>query len=192
MFNGGINKKGKVNNYLNILPPGNATCLLSHFLLLFYRRNGLNFLWNWHIIIPKSHHDQLPLYRWKENKFLISCTHYICFDRALEEGSEECGGVSRYRGGSIEGGGESVGESSVCSSVESKGGGGEGWSEAWARQKRTSTTIRVDLASPEDVTLDTDSSRVVFSNYGTTVWTNLSREKWSISRPLWCEGYCSI
>lgn len=30
-------------------------------------------------------------------------------------------------------------------------------------------TVRVDLASPEDISLDTDSTRVVFSTYGTTV-----------------------
>lgn len=30
-------------------------------------------------------------------------------------------------------------------------------------------TVRVDLASPEDISLDTDSTRVVFSAYGTTV-----------------------
>lgn len=42
----------------------------------------------------------------------------------------------------------------------------------WAnptRRKRNSGTVRVDLASPEDVSLDTDSTRVVFSSYGTTV-----------------------
>lgn len=38
-----------------------------------------------------------------------------------------------------------------------------------ARRKRLSGTVRVDLASPEDVSLDTDSTRVVFSSYGTTV-----------------------
>lgn len=33
----------------------------------------------------------------------------------------------------------------------------------------TTGTVRVDLASPEDISLDTDSTRVVFSAYGTTV-----------------------
>lgn len=37
-----------------------------------------------------------------------------------------------------------------------------------ARRNNTGT-VRVDLASPEDISLDTDSSRVVFSAYGTTV-----------------------
>lgn len=38
---------------------------------------------------------------------------------------------------------------------------------SWRR--RNSGSVRVDLASPEDVTLDSDSTRVVFSAYGTTV-----------------------
>lgn len=37
-------------------------------------------------------------------------------------------------------------------------------------QRNNSGTIRVDLASPEDISLDTDnSSRVVFNVFGTTV-----------------------
>lgn len=36
-------------------------------------------------------------------------------------------------------------------------------------RKRTNSNIRVDLASPEDISLDTDSSRAVFNPYGTTV-----------------------
>ncbi|XP_017770930.1 PREDICTED: uncharacterized protein LOC108558515 isoform X2 [Nicrophorus vespilloides] len=40
----------------------------------------------------------------------------------------------------------------------------------WGQRKRNNSgTVRVDLASPEDVTLDSDSTRVVFSTYGTTV-----------------------
>ena len=38
-----------------------------------------------------------------------------------------------------------------------------------ARRRNNSGTVRVDLASPEDISLDTDSTRVVFSAYGTTV-----------------------
>jgi hypothetical protein len=38
-----------------------------------------------------------------------------------------------------------------------------------ARRRNNSGSVRVDLASPEDVTLDTDATRVVFSSYGTTV-----------------------
>lgn len=40
----------------------------------------------------------------------------------------------------------------------------------WGQRKRNNSgTVRVDLASPEDVTLDSDSTRVMFSAYGTTV-----------------------
>lgn len=46
---------------------------------------------------------------------------------------------------------------------------------SWAGSRRNrngqnnTETVRVDLASPEDISLDTDSTRVVFSAYGTTV-----------------------
>lgn len=46
---------------------------------------------------------------------------------------------------------------------------------SWAGNRRNrngqsnTETVRVDLASPEDISLDTDSTRVVFSAYGTTV-----------------------
>lgn len=44
------------------------------------------------------------------------------------------------------------------------------WGASQATRRRiVSGTVRVDLASPEDISLDTDSSRVVFSAYGTTV-----------------------
>lgn len=43
------------------------------------------------------------------------------------------------------------------------------WSGNGARKRLPSGTVRVDLASPEDVTLDTDSNQVVFNHYGTTV-----------------------
>lgn len=46
---------------------------------------------------------------------------------------------------------------------------------SWGANRRSrnnnsnTETVRVDLASPEDISLDTDSTRVVFSAYGTTV-----------------------
>ncbi|XP_014234034.1 uncharacterized protein LOC106657177 isoform X1 [Trichogramma pretiosum] len=43
------------------------------------------------------------------------------------------------------------------------------WGGGMARRRNNSGSVKVDLASPEDVTLDTDSTRVMFSNYGTTV-----------------------
>lgn len=93
--------------------------------------------------------------------------------RAVEEAhydasgtTEEVVNVARYRGGDANGD-ESVkgSESSVGEEV------GYSWhSSDWsARRRNNSGSIRVDLASPEDVTLDTDTSRVMFSSYGTTV-----------------------
>ncbi|BFF89813.1 uncharacterized protein DMAD_08482 [Drosophila madeirensis] len=44
------------------------------------------------------------------------------------------------------------------------------WGAAQTARRRTNSNVRVDLASPEDISLDTDSSRAVFNNaYGTTV-----------------------
>ncbi|EDW81624.1 uncharacterized protein Dwil_GK12174, isoform A [Drosophila willistoni] len=44
------------------------------------------------------------------------------------------------------------------------------WGANQAARRRTNSNVRVDLASPEDISLDTDSSRAVFNNaYGTTV-----------------------
>lgn len=43
------------------------------------------------------------------------------------------------------------------------------WGANQAARRRNNSTVRVDLASPEDISLDTDSSRCVFTTYGTTV-----------------------
>lgn len=43
------------------------------------------------------------------------------------------------------------------------------WGGGMARRRNNSGSIKVDLASPEDVTLDTDTTRVMFNTYGTTV-----------------------
>jgi hypothetical protein len=106
--------------------------------------------------------------------------------------------VARFRGGGGDGGGgdssfDSVGSQISVTGVngedvgQEKGSGiGDGdrggkqegesyrwrqteWAGATARRRNNSGSIRVDLASPEDVTLDTDATRVVFSSYGTTV-----------------------
>lgn len=78
-------------------------------------------------------------------------------------------GVSEEDGGQEKGSG--IGD-------DDRGAKGEGESYRWrqtewvgpvARRRNNSGSVRVDLASPEDVTLDTDATRVVFSSYGTTV-----------------------
>lgn len=43
------------------------------------------------------------------------------------------------------------------------------WAGVMRRKRKDSGSVRVDLASPEDVTLDADGTCVVFSSYGTTV-----------------------
>ncbi|KAK9508814.1 hypothetical protein O3M35_006279 [Rhynocoris fuscipes] len=100
------------------------------------------------------------------------CRHIL---RALEEGSDDGGGVARYRGGgqgesSVDSLRTSVSSSASVNQCPCKGASAVEVSEPWAdwtSGKRTS--VRVDLASPEDITLDSDSTRVVFSSYGTTV-----------------------
>ncbi|KAG8039024.1 hypothetical protein G9C98_003331 [Cotesia typhae] len=109
--------------------------------------------------------------------------------RAIEESpgemATEC--VGRYRGG---GGDSSFDSVASQSSVSLETGldtaevlhGGEikgesetyhwtlsNWGGGMARRRNNSGSIKVDLASPEDVTLDTDTTRVMFSTYGTTV-----------------------
>nr|CAD7429185.1 unnamed protein product [Timema monikensis] len=94
--------------------------------------------------------------------------------------------VSRFRGG-----GDSSYDS-VESHSSTTGGEGSGsgetplgrkesynwrhtdWGGAMTRRRNNSGSIRVDLASPEDVTLDTDTTRVVFSSYGTTNYYSIS------------------
>lgn len=115
--------------------------------------------------------------------------------RAIEESpgemAIEC--VNRYRGGG--GGGDSsfdsvASQSSVSietgldkeneTTQETAAAGAEkeseayywtlsNWSGGMTRRRNNSGSIKVDLASPEDVTLDTDTTRVMFSTYGTTV-----------------------
>lgn len=116
------------------------------------------------IPLPIPHPAQVALTihnRDSDNPIVIDsevCKHIL---RGLEEGGDDIGSVARYRGG----GGGSSDTLSSCSS-ESK----IGTSEPWADWGRRGTTVRVDLASPEDITLDSDSTRVGFgSAYGTTV-----------------------
>uniref|UniRef100_A0A0K8SGW4 Uncharacterized protein n=1 Tax=Lygus hesperus TaxID=30085 RepID=A0A0K8SGW4_LYGHE len=96
-----------------------------------------------------------------------TCRHVL---RGLEEGGDEGTGVARYRGGAGDGGSADT----ISSSSSSQRSMGEPWADwttgaAGGRPKKSSTAVRVDLASPEDITLDSDSTRVVFSAYGTTV-----------------------
>ncbi|XP_012234125.2 uncharacterized protein [Linepithema humile] len=113
--------------------------------------------------------------------------------RAIEESpgemATEC--VSRYRGGGGDSSFDSVASQSSVSietgldkenetTQETTAAGAEkegetyhwtlsNWGGGMTRRRNNSGSIKVDLASPEDVTLDTDTTRVMFSTYGTTV-----------------------
>uniref|UniRef100_A0A8D8Y4T6 Uncharacterized protein n=1 Tax=Cacopsylla melanoneura TaxID=428564 RepID=A0A8D8Y4T6_9HEMI len=87
--------------------------------------------------------------------------------RAIEETCTDCQGeMNKYLEDNSMDSVES--QSSIASSSTFNWRQGE-WNSATRRKLRSTNVVRVDLASPEDVTLDTDSSRVVFSTYGTTV-----------------------
>lgn len=86
-------------------------------------------------------------------------------------------GITRYRGDDLF---ETASSSSDTADTPNVVGGDESnrhntadgvyhWTLSnWGHRKRNNSgSVRVDLASPEDVTLDSD--RVVFSTYGTTV-----------------------
>lgn len=65
---------------------------------------------------------------------------------------------------------DSVVPDSVQTQERTSGQGYQWTLSDWGHRKRNNSgSVRVDLASPEDITLDTDSSRVIFSTYGTTV-----------------------
>ena len=78
-------------------------------------------------------------------------------------------GVSEEDGGQEKGSGVGDGDTRVKGEGESYRWRQTEWVGATARRRNNSGSVRVDLASPEDVTLDTDGTRVVFSSYGTTV-----------------------
>lgn len=108
--------------------------------------------------------------------------------RAIEEcpGDLAVDNVSRYRGGAGDSSFDSVASQSSASvdtgldkedspeaSAEKEGETYHwtlsNWNGGMARRRNNSGSVKVDLASPEDVTLDTDATRVMFSTYGTTV-----------------------
>ncbi|XP_063235543.1 uncharacterized protein LOC134538292 isoform X2 [Bacillus rossius redtenbacheri] len=90
----------------------------------------------------------------------------LCQDilRAVEDAHDSSQeGVSRFRGGAT---GGSLDAGAGDREEEGFRWRGTDWG---ARRRNNSELVRVDLASPEDVTLDTDLTRVMFSSYGTTV-----------------------
>ncbi|XP_075230474.1 uncharacterized protein LOC142329675 isoform X3 [Lycorma delicatula] len=157
--------------------------------------------------VPHPAHIAITIHN-RDTEDVIPLDSEICRDilRAVEDSTQECVGVARYRGGggpaaessfdSVESrSSESTDENHLpppppppASTMEIVNGQeqprpqqqrshqpptGFNWRQGeWGnatRHKRNSGTVHVDLASPEDVTLDTDSTRVIFSSYGTTV-----------------------
>lgn len=141
--------------------------------------------------IPHPAHIAVTIHN-RDSEDPIPLDSEICQNilRAIEESPGEMAieSVTRYRGGG--GGGDSsfdsvASQSSVSietgldkddteDTVEEKEGETyhwtlSNWGGGMARRRNNSGSIKVDLASPEDVTLDTDTTRVMFSTYGTTV-----------------------
>ncbi|XP_043281763.1 uncharacterized protein [Venturia canescens] len=141
--------------------------------------------------IPHPAHIAVTIHN-RDSEDPIPLDSEICQNilRAIEESPGEMAieSVNRYRGGG-EGGDSSfdsvASQSSVSietgldkddteDTVEEKEGETyhwtlSNWGGGMARRRNNSGSIKVDLASPEDVTLDTDTTRVMFSTYGTTV-----------------------
>lgn len=77
--------------------------------------------------------------------------------------------MARYRGGNTDESTESRDSTESLSPDEEPPQPPQNLTWNISRRRSNSGSVRVDLASPEDISLDTDSSRVVFSQYGTTV-----------------------
>lgn len=156
---------------------------------------GTNFHFPWKEIAQVTYNDKLHIPLLVPHPTNIALTIYnrdsddpiplesdIC--QSILKGIEETygflddTGINRYRGGGETF--ETVSSGSIITdnqklasddSCETSTDGVHQWSLSnWGYKKRNNSgSIRVDLASPEDVTLDSDSMKVVFTCYGTTV-----------------------
>ncbi|XP_018574749.1 uncharacterized protein LOC108913652 [Anoplophora glabripennis] len=131
--------------------------------------------------VPHPAHIAVTIYN-RDSDDPIPLESDICQNilRGIEEShaSPDDSGIGRFRGGgdSFEATSSSSDtlDSPQLDAMELNRHSSEGvyqWTLSnWGQRKRNnSDSVRVDLASPEDVTLDSDSTRVVFSTYGTTV-----------------------
>ncbi|XP_043500875.1 uncharacterized protein LOC122523280 isoform X1 [Polistes fuscatus] len=141
--------------------------------------------------IPHPAHIAITIHN-RDSEDPIPLDSELCQNilRAIEESpgemATEC--VSRYRGGgdssfdsvasqssvSIETGLDKDNDETQQTANNDKEGENYHWTLSnWGggvtRRRNNSGSIKVDLASPEDVTLDTDTTRAMFSTYGTTV-----------------------
>ncbi|XP_057659864.1 uncharacterized protein LOC130896097 isoform X1 [Diorhabda carinulata] len=132
--------------------------------------------------IPHPAHIAVTIYN-RDSDDPIPLESDICQSilRGIEEShvSPDDSGIGRLKGGIDSFGGTTSSSSNTLDSQpieepnESSDGGVYRWTLSnWSgggRKRLNSGSVRVDLASPEDVTLDSDSTRVVFCTYGTTV-----------------------
>ncbi|KAI4456830.1 hypothetical protein MML48_8g00015589 [Holotrichia oblita] len=132
--------------------------------------------------VPHPAHIAITIYN-RDSDDPIPLESEICQSilRGIEEShsSPDENGIGRFRGGGD--GFETASSSSETAETPNTGAeesnesnrnsGVYQWTLSnWGQRKRNNSgSVRVDLASPEDVTLDSDSTRVVFSTYGTTV-----------------------
>lgn len=143
------------------------------------------------LLVPHPAHIAITIHN-RDSEDPIPLDSELCQNilRAIEESPGEMATevVSRYRGGGDSSFDSVASQSSVSIATgldkdseirENANDEEEGETYHWTlsnwggggmnRRRNNSGSIRVDLASPEDVTLDTDTTRVMFSTYGTTV-----------------------
>uniref|UniRef100_A0A6P7GE45 Uncharacterized protein LOC114337028 n=1 Tax=Diabrotica virgifera virgifera TaxID=50390 RepID=A0A6P7GE45_DIAVI len=131
--------------------------------------------------IPHPAHIAVTIYN-RDSDDPIPLESDLCQSilRGIEEShvSPDDSGIGRFKGGADSFGGTTSSSSNTLDSQpieESTNESTDGvyrWTLSnWGggRKRQNSGSVRVDLASPEDVTLDSDSTRVVFCTYGTTV-----------------------
>lgn len=141
--------------------------------------------------IPHPAHIAVTIHN-RDSEDPIPLDSEICQNilRAIEESPGEMAieTVSRFRNGNGDSSFDSVASQSSVSidtgldkADETQESGNEekesetyhwtlsNWGGGMTRRRNNSGSVKVDLASPEDVTLDTDTTRVMFSTYGTTV-----------------------
>ncbi|CAH1129005.1 unnamed protein product [Ceutorhynchus assimilis] len=127
--------------------------------------------------VPHPAHIAVTIYN-RDSDDPISLESDVCQSllRCIEEhhASPDDSGIGRFRSGDDSCGTMSSSSGTLDSPptrVDQSSDGVYQWTLSnWGQRKRNNSgSVRVDLASPEDVTLDSDSTRVVFSTYGTTV-----------------------
>ncbi|KAK6642922.1 hypothetical protein RUM43_004424 [Polyplax serrata] len=121
--------------------------------------------------IPHPAHIGITIHN-RDSDDPINLSTELCNNilKALEDSEVVSGSVARFKEGCLDDSADSqAGSSGSLTPEEEPVRPPQTLNWNIARKRNNSGTVRVDLASPEDISLDTDSSRVVFSQYGTTV-----------------------